>query len=313
MKTLSHSGDVCLSVVVPAYEVSNVLQRTLESIWEAAPDKTEVVVAVDKSADNTAEVAYRLAAQDCSDGRRTLVVEHADRQNHGAAETRNLGMGHASGEFLSFLDADDYYLPNRFKMDLPLLRKQSGLDAVIGATSVVCDTDAEGDLWGDQHIFLSAQNPDRLVASVSQGKCWHFNALTLRRSTLARVGFLNPRLRLGQDVEWFIRIAAVLNVADSGDVPVAAYRRHGANRAQFGRYEHMILVVSSAVQWLRSHGQRDKAADVLQHYLQTAYSASQGMLERGENSRQRRFLRQLALAFPSVLKSRLFWTRMCQF
>jgi glycosyltransferase involved in cell wall biosynthesis len=61
----------------------------------------------DKSPDNALEVCLKLAEK----YQRVKLYQHPDQQNHGAGASRNLGIEKATGEFIAFLDADDYYLP----------------------------------------------------------------------------------------------------------------------------------------------------------------------------------------------------------
>jgi glycosyltransferase involved in cell wall biosynthesis len=64
------------------------------------------------------------------------------QRNHGAGATRNLGIEKASQNFIAFLDADDYYLPNRFDAEKELF-KNSEIDGIFGAIGVEYLTEKE--------------------------------------------------------------------------------------------------------------------------------------------------------------------------
>ncbi|WP_262710215.1 glycosyltransferase family 2 protein [Chryseobacterium sp. CH1] len=63
------------------------------------------------------------------------LFQHPDKGNHGAGASRNLGMEKSEGDFIAFLDADDYYLPNRFDAERELF-PNTEVDGVYGAIGV---------------------------------------------------------------------------------------------------------------------------------------------------------------------------------
>src|SRR6476661_1937714 len=99
-----------ISVVIPVYNVENYLQRAVTSVFEQ-PEVIELLLVEDGSSDNSIGLCRDLAEKD----KRIIVLQHRDGKNRGVAASRNLGIRNASCPFVAFLDADDYYLPNRFK------------------------------------------------------------------------------------------------------------------------------------------------------------------------------------------------------
>jgi succinoglycan biosynthesis protein ExoO len=99
-----------VSVIVPAYNAAEYLERALGSALDQTMPDHEVIVVDDASTDNTLEVAHRVAARDP----RVRVLHN--RRNRGPSATRNLAM-HATtrGEWIALLDADDEWLPERLE------------------------------------------------------------------------------------------------------------------------------------------------------------------------------------------------------
>jgi CDP-glycerol glycerophosphotransferase len=89
-----------VSIVVPAYNVAPYLGACLASLAEQTFSDLEVVVIDDGSTDESAEIAARFASDD---GRFRLVRQ----ANQGLGAARNAALGHAGGEFITFVDADD--------------------------------------------------------------------------------------------------------------------------------------------------------------------------------------------------------------
>jgi hypothetical protein len=90
-----------VSVIVPAHNVAVCLPRCIQSILAQEDVRCEVIVVDDGSTDRTADVAAEFGDRIC----------FIQQQNQGQGAARNAGLGAATGEFIAFLDADDYWLP----------------------------------------------------------------------------------------------------------------------------------------------------------------------------------------------------------
>lgn len=94
-------ANVRLSVVIPAYEAQNTIERAVSSVQVWEDDSIEILVVNDGSTDSTEQVVRCLARED---GRIRLISQsHAGRSS-----ARNVGVAMALGERIMFLDADDY-------------------------------------------------------------------------------------------------------------------------------------------------------------------------------------------------------------
>ena len=94
-----------LSVVVPAFNQERWIGRCLQSLQAQAMGDFEVWVVDDGSSDGTAELVKAVARQDA---RFKLLVQ----KNAGAGAARNFGLRHAQGQYLHFLDSDDWLEPD---------------------------------------------------------------------------------------------------------------------------------------------------------------------------------------------------------
>lgn len=93
-----------VSIIVPAYNAADHLQRCVASLWAQTYSRCEFIIVDDGSTDGTPELSDRLAEAD----RRTTVVHVS---NGGVSEARNTGIAHARGELIQFADADDLLDP----------------------------------------------------------------------------------------------------------------------------------------------------------------------------------------------------------
>jgi Glycosyl transferase family 2 len=112
--------EVATSVIVPAFNVAGTLARALQSALDQDPPPLEVIVVDDGSTDDTEAVAR-------SFGNR---IKFLAQPNAGAAAARNRGLEAARGEYVAFLDADDYWLPGFIAVGQDFLRSRPEAVAV---------------------------------------------------------------------------------------------------------------------------------------------------------------------------------------
>lgn len=91
-----------VSVIVPVYNVEKYLGRCLDSLCRQSLRDIEIILVDDASSDRSGEICEEYAGKDA----RFTVVHHSE--NKGVSAVRNTGIVHASGEYLMFVDSDDY-------------------------------------------------------------------------------------------------------------------------------------------------------------------------------------------------------------
>lgn len=106
-----------ISVIIPVYNVENYLEKCIDSIIMQTYKNLEIILVNDGSTDTSPEICEHYKIRD-----ERITIIH--QKNKGLSGARNTGIEHASGEFLLFVDSDDYILPNmietlytRLKMD----------------------------------------------------------------------------------------------------------------------------------------------------------------------------------------------------
>lgn len=114
-----------VSVVVPAYNVEAYLPACLDSLLAQTWDTWEAIVVDDGSPDRSGEIASAYAVRDAR-----IKVVHVE--NGGLGSARNVGVGHAESEFLTFLDSDDVLPPDALSALMGTLL-ESGSDFVTGS------------------------------------------------------------------------------------------------------------------------------------------------------------------------------------
>ncbi|MBR2354228.1 MAG: glycosyltransferase family 2 protein [Clostridia bacterium] len=113
-----------ISIIVPVYNAASFLSDMLDSILGQSYQDIELILVNDGSKDNSSEICHEYE-------KRYTCVRVFDRENHGASATRNFGLEQARGEFVWFMDSDDYLAENALFTALELQQKYDA-DVVIG-------------------------------------------------------------------------------------------------------------------------------------------------------------------------------------
>lgn len=105
-----------ISVIVPIYNVEEYLPTCIESILNQTYKDLEILLIDDGSTDNSGKICDEYAKQD----KRCIVIH---QQNQGVSATRNTGLNHATGKYISFIDGDDYIHPQMIEILYNEIRK----------------------------------------------------------------------------------------------------------------------------------------------------------------------------------------------
>lgn len=126
-----------ISVIVPVYNVELYLERCIQSICRQSYSNLEIILIDDGSLDRCPEICDQLAQQDS----RIAVIHKA---NGGLSSARNAGLRAASGDYIGFIDSDDWIEPDMYECLYNLLEEYQADIAICGANSV----DSEGKIVG---------------------------------------------------------------------------------------------------------------------------------------------------------------------
>lgn len=116
-----------VSIIIPVYNVSKYLRPCLDSVISQTYNELEIILVDDGSTDGSGAICDAYAVQDSR-----VVVIH--QQNAGAANAKNTGLDRATGEFVAFIDSDDYVEPD-------WIEKMMAASEQYGADVVECDFD----------------------------------------------------------------------------------------------------------------------------------------------------------------------------
>jgi glycosyltransferase involved in cell wall biosynthesis len=189
-------GEPLISVIIPAFNAAICLEHCLESVFRQTQAHREIIVIDDGSTDSTAEILRKYSDR----------ITYAAQENRGPSAARNHGLRLARGDFVAFLDADDYWLPDFLSRCLRFFDQYPEAAAVSTGQKIIT--------WrGETEI-----NPPLLRDNLEKQDAWllteffHFwaeqdhirtGSCLLRKALVDQAGYLREDLRLAEDLEYW--------------------------------------------------------------------------------------------------------------
>ncbi len=205
-----------VSVIIPTYERPEKLIRAIRSVLEQEVCRLEVIVVDDHSMDDTGDVVIGLGDP------RVMYLKQQERR--GSSQARNVGLELAKGDFIAFLDDDDFWLPGKLSAQLRAFSEDNGLGIVYTGYEIVLEADGstvmrvEPDIEGDVHRTMIRYN---FIGSPTP---------LIRRSVLNASGGFDPALTHCQDWDLWIRATAITRIRALPQI-LAVYSIHGDQKS----------------------------------------------------------------------------------
>lgn len=115
-----------VSIIIPIYNNEKYIERCLDSLVAQTLEDIQVLMVNDGSVDSTEEICLRYARQHPN-------FEYYYKENGGSASARNVGLEHATGDYVGFVDSDDYVEPTMFEKMYYAAMEHGGADMVFNA------------------------------------------------------------------------------------------------------------------------------------------------------------------------------------
>jgi glycosyltransferase involved in cell wall biosynthesis len=182
-----------VSVVIANYNMARSVGQAIRSVLGQSRPPIEVIVVDDGSTDNSRQVIREIAAE----APRVVVIE---QPNSGQTRAKNAGARRATGSILGFCDADDYWLPQKLEMQLPLFERSEVALVYSGARWVDLEDRTLGRV--PQRHFTG-----RVLGHLIVENFVPFGTALVRRSAFEAVGRFDERYRMGIDWAAWLRLA----------------------------------------------------------------------------------------------------------
>jgi GT2 family glycosyltransferase len=277
------AGDVApvppptISVIVPAYQAATTIAEALDSALRQTVPAHDIVVCDDGSTDDTLRVLepYR---------DRIVLIR---KENGGGASAMNAAAAAATGEFLSILDADDIYGPDRIAALAALGSARPDLEILATDAHFVVAGRRTGRFYASNHFEVDDQRRAILQSCFIIGPA-------VRRRRLLEIGGFDEALAIGYDWDCWLRLILAGARAGLVDTPQLEYRATSGSLTE-GRarnLESRLMVLQKAERHpaLTADERRVLADSVRLHALRAAAARTRADLHEARPSALRRTL-----------------------
>lgn len=202
-----------VSVIVPAYNVSDYIAEALDSVFAQTFSNYEVIVVNDGSPDTERLEQVLQPYRD-----RILYIV---QQNKGLSGARNTAIRAATGKYIALLDADDIWLPDYLTVQLAFLHANPEFDLVSCNALMFGDETYGGREFMEAFPSHGPANFDSLVTR----KCNLFVSVTAKRDVVEAEGLFDEDLRSCEDYDLWLRLAAAGRGIGYHEKVLVRYRR----------------------------------------------------------------------------------------
>ena len=162
-----------ISVIIPVYKVEKYLDKCIKSVVNQTFTDLEIILIDDGSPDRCPEICEQWAKKDSR-----IVVIH--KKNGGLSDARNAGLNIATGEFISFVDSDDWIAKNMYEIMLNYLKREKADVCACGILACYPDKQIPmpvNSIVGNSHdiflqLYTDARYPVAAWNKLYKSKCW---------------------------------------------------------------------------------------------------------------------------------------------
>ena len=248
------------SIIIPTYNRAHLISKAIESVLAQTFTDWELLIIDDGSKDNTAEVVRSYA-----DARiRYIYQDNAER-----SAARNNGITQSKGEFITFLDSDDYYLPERLAGLHSNILKHDNQKALF-YTGIQFERKGEIQPSPVMNPADYAMSKVDFILSTVIGNpqvCIHRVCLEQHK--------YNPAFRIGEDLELWLRIVSDYPLVYIDNEFTFIAIDHEDRSVNEKRYDNALIMRRQAQYFFKApHPGSQASKDVKQNYLTNCYLSS---------------------------------------
>lgn len=248
------SKKALVSVIIPCYNHGRYLTTAIQSIYAQTYPFYEIIVVDDGSIDDTSEI--RLTHPK---------VIYIHQQNSGLSSARNKGIKHAKGEYLVFLDADDWLLDSALEINLQVLENNTTAAFVSGGYELYHEP-------SDKTWVIQQEISGNYYCELIKKNFIGMHATVMYRSWVFEKFFFDRALKYCEDYDLYLKIAKRYPIIYHTQL-IAVYRKHDNNMsANFaGMLDFALKVLASQKESLKTREERESYT-IGTHYWKSYYS-----------------------------------------
>ena len=244
-----------VSIVVPSYNVENYIEKCIESLLNQTLQDIEIIIVNDGSKDNTKQKILNFR------DKYPNKVKYLEKENGGLSSARNFGIPYATGEYIAFLDSDDYVEKNMYE-EMYNEAKKDNFDMV------ECDFIWEYPNKSKEDHGVLAKNKKELIV---KNRVVAWNKL-IKREILEKSKLEFPFGLRYEDVEFFYKLVPLLNKVSIINKCFIHYvqRENSIVNTQNGRTKEIFQVLDNVIDYYKENGLYEEYKNELE-YIYTRF------------------------------------------
>jgi len=229
---------VKISVIVPVYNMEEYLKRCLDSLLNQTLQELEIIAVDDGSTDSSPDILREYSAKSSK-------LKVLRKENGGLSDARNYGFLHSTGEYIGYVDSDDYVDPEMYEV---MYNKAKEYNSDI----VECNLHhTYGNNTEDTEIMKRYYTPRELLC---HGRHIVWNKIYLR-SWLAKTHIQFPTGLIYEDVSFFLKIVPHISSYDYVDItPIHYVQRSGSVNNDSKKTTQIFEILKGVLDYYRESG-----------------------------------------------------------
>lgn len=225
-----------VSIIVPFYNVEEYIERSIKSLVEQSLKDIEIILVNDGSKDGSEEIAINFQKQYPDK------IKYLQKENGGLSDARNFALPYATGEYIAFLDSDDYVEEEMYEE----MYKTAKMDK---ADIVECDF-----LWEypEETIESKGRNYKNRKDMLLNARVVAWNKL-IKRELIEKTGIKFPVGLRYEDVEFFYKLIPYINSISIVKKPFIHYvqRENSISNTQTAKTAEIIEILDRVIEYYK--------------------------------------------------------------
>ncbi|MEG0834599.1 MAG: glycosyltransferase [Hydrogenoanaerobacterium sp.] len=239
-----------ISFIVPVYNVENYLRECINGLLALALTDYEIILVIGKSGDSSDEICMEYA-------QKNEYVQVINQDGRGLSDARNCGLKVANGDYIAFVDSDDYLIPNRMNALLQYIRQMSDVELFVSDFVRVFETGKLVESTQIEPTTLPIVDANYLKRFLSQPGCfWNVWRYVYKKSFLIDNQLWFRQEVFSEDIDYTIRTLLLQPKIAFYHNPYYYYRvRRPAslmNTNTIKRLRDTIMIISDCALWAAS-------------------------------------------------------------
>lgn len=215
-----------ISVIIPVYNVEKYLSKCLDSVIRQTYKNLEIIVIDDGSTDSSAELCDKYSKTDSR-----IKVIH--QKNGGLSFARNIGLSIAKGDYIGFVDADDWIHPDMYRHLIGIIEKYQADISTVEPIKVTNDVALEERYPEIKIVTFTQQEYAKMYFKIGTQKILYYVWNRLYKRELFEKNHFNKKFSIGEDVVASYKAWSKAHTIVVSNQPMYYYRQQSGMTSSF--------------------------------------------------------------------------------